>query len=487
MSDTKTEEQAVPATASRPFDVHRWSDYPELRNCLTELVRELEDLESRGRQRGEGERKKFREAVRALVLDLYVAWKAEPNLLVGISLANRSYTTKSRYRALFIQWSSFKAAYDLLLRAGYIAEVQRGFHDPRTGIGRNTRIKATQQLIDLLSGRARLTLPDISIRNEGSETIELRDSDKRRIDYKDTDDTLSMRSALGRINAHLQGQWLDLRITDEEYASLQSRMMRDYDQDNREYPVIDLTRRALVRIFNNEDWQQGGRFYRGWWQSIPKEYRNRITINDKRTCEVDYSTLHPVLLYARFGQRLVGDAYSIEAPNVPRALIKQTFNKMINALGRINRPHDFSEEQIGMSWDQLQAAIAERHAPIKQSFNSGYGLRLQRLDSDLAQRIMLRFIDSGHTCLPVHDSFIVHHALADKLKTIMVDEFTAMTGQTITVKSLDGFQPELESDYEPVTHNMIPDDSWFHGTGEYTGYEQRRLDWYSKREGGETA
>ncbi|MDF0659282.1 MULTISPECIES: hypothetical protein [unclassified Rhizobium] len=487
MSETKPEEQAVPATASRPFDVHRWSDYPELRNCLTELVRELEGLESRRRQRGEGGGKKFREAVRALVLDMYVAWKTDPNLLVGIPRGNRSYTTKSRYQALFLRWSSFIDAYDLLLQAGYIAEVHAGFHDPRSGVGRNTRIKATQKLIDLLSRRARLTLSDISIRDEGFETIELRDSGKKPLEYEDTDDTLSMRNALGQINAHLQRQWLDLRITDEEYGSLQSRMMRDYDQGNREYPVIDLTRRALVRIFNNEDWQQGGRFYRGWWQSIPKEYRNRITINDKRTCEVDYSTLHPVLLYARFGQRLVGDAYSIEAPNVPRALIKQTFNKMINALGRINRPDDFSEDQIGMSWDQLQAAIAERHAAIKQSFNSGYGLQLQRLDSDLAQAVMLRFINSGHTCLPVHDSFIVHHALADELKTIMVDEFKAMTGQTITVKSLDGFQPELEPDYEPVTQTMIPDDSWFKGTGEYTGYKQRQLDWYSKQVGSGSA
>lgn len=483
MSETNTEEQAAPAAASRPFDVHRWSDYPELRNCITELVSELEHLEGRERQRGERDHKKFREAIRAIVLDLYVAWKTDPKLLVGISLSNRNYTTESRYRALFIRWSSFIAVYNLLLRAGYIEEVNPGFYDRRSGIGRNTRVKASQRLIELLSDKAVLSLPRISTRDDGVETILLRDSEKRPIEYEDNNDTLNMRNALSRINAHLQRQWLDLRITDEEYSSLQSRMMRDYDQDAREYPVIDLTRRALVRIFNNADWQQGGRFYRGWWQSIPKEYRNRITINDKRTCEVDYSTLHPVLLYARFGQRLVGDAYSIEAPNVPRALIKQTFNKMINALGRINRPDDFSEDQIGMSWDQLQAAIAERHAPIKQSFNSGYGLQLQRLDSDLAQAVMLRFTNSGHTCLPVHDSFIVHHALADELKTIMVDEFKAMTGQTITVKALDGLQPELEPDYEPVTQTMIPDDSWFNGTGEYTGYKQRQLDWYSKQVG----
>lgn len=107
--------QAASATASRPFDVHRWSDYPELRNCLTELVRELEGLESRKRHRGDGDRKKLREAVRALVLDLYVAWKNE--LLVGISLANGNYATKSRYRALFIHWTSFKAAYGLFVMA----------------------------------------------------------------------------------------------------------------------------------------------------------------------------------------------------------------------------------------------------------------------------------------------------------------------------------------------------------------------------------
>ena len=32
---------------------------------------------------------------------------------------------------------------------------------------------------------------------------------------------------------------------------------------------IDLTRRTLVRIFAEGQFDKGGRFYRGWWQNVP--------------------------------------------------------------------------------------------------------------------------------------------------------------------------------------------------------------------------
>lgn len=479
MSETETEGQAAPTAASRPFDVHRWSDYPELHNCLTELVRELEGMENRERQRGDGDRKKLREAVRTLVLDLYVAWKTDPNLLVGISLANRSYTTRSRYRALYLHWTSFKAAYVLLVHSGYIEEVQAGFHDPRSGVGRNTRIRATRKLIDLLVKGASLSLPRIYTREIDREIIELRDSDKNRIEYEDSADVSNMRIVLQRINAHFQAHWIDLHITDKEYRLLQARMTRDYENGDREHPVIDMTRRTLVRIFNNSDWEQGGRFYGGWWQNVPKQYRPSITIDDKPTVEVDYSTFHPVLLYAQIGQRLEGNAYDLGVPGIPRKLIKDTFNKMINAPGRIRMPTDFSAQAIGMDWKQFQAAIAERHAPIKQFFNSGHGLKLQRLDSDLAQAVMLRFIGKGmgNTCLPVHDSFLVHAALADELRDVMIEEFRKITGQTISVETIKSDALDSQSYEEPKHISPMLSEDHFAGTGEYAGYEQRRLDW----------
>lgn len=484
MVEENEAEQTILITASRPLDVHRWSDYPELQNCLTGLVAELEALEApRHRERGEDQRKKFREALRCLVLDLYVAWKQSPDLLVGIRLDNRSHTNSGRYRAFFLRYTTFRAVYDLLLKAEYIAVVMKHFHDPRTGIGRTTRIKATDKLIRLLTEKARLTIPCISRRTSDEQVIILRGKKPKGggtapdVEYDDNDYTNAMRANVNRINAHLQRQWIDLRITNEEFEKLQHRMQRDHLAGNRERHLIDFTQRALVRIFSNSDWQQGGRFYRGWWQSIPKEYRKHITINDKATRELDYSNLHPALLYAATGGRLEGDAYSVEASNVPRPLIKITFNKMLNASGRIDKPADFSEQRIGMSWEQLQDAIAERHAPIRHLFKTGYGLRLQRTDSDLAQAVMLNFITRGHTCLPVHDSFLVHHALEDELKTVMVDEFKAMTGQTIDVKSLDSVEPEYDVDSQPVALSMEPDESWFRGVGPYAGYDQRILDW----------
>lgn len=479
MIETEDKGQTATVAASRPFDVHRWSDYPELTVCLSQLVCELESIEGRARQRGNDDSKRFRDAVRCLVLDLYVAWKTDPDLLVAIQLGNSHYTKTTRYRALFLRWSSFKAAYDLLLQAGYIDVVLAGFNDPRTGVGRTTRIKATEKLIELLTN-VRLTIPRIWTRAQGVESIILRDGDKRPVEYDDDDATREMRTALESVNAHLQRQWIDLRITDRELERLHSRMMLDYMQGGRERGAIDLTRRTLNRIFNNGDWLQGGRFYGGWWQSVPKEYRRHITINDKRTSEVDYSTLHPALLYAEVGQRLEGDAYSIGARAVPRSLIKTTFNKMLNATDRINPPDQFSEHQAGLNWQQLQDAIVERHAPIRQYFKTGYGLKLQRLDSDLAQEVMLRFIKRGYTCLPVHDSFIVHHAVADDLKDIMLDVFRQKTGQSITVKELSGHEPELESDYKGGLQSMeLGDHTFFEAVGEYAGYEQRRLDWLS--------
>lgn len=296
---------------SRPLDVNRWSDYPALNDCLSDLVAEIEAREARKRKRSGKDAKRLRDAVRCLVLDLYVAWRTSPELEIGIQLGNAHYTKRTRYRALFIKYNSFMAAYYGLRDLGYLKVLRPGFNDPTTGKGFATRITASEKLIDLLTGKSCLTLAAIGRRtHDGDETIILRDPAKKPLEYDDTDETNEMRLDLARINGHLQKHWIDLDISDAEFDKLQKRMSADYQLGDREDVAIDFTRRSLVRIFNNGDWQQGGRFYRGWWQSVPKEYRRHVTINDKRTVEVDYSGLHPALMYAEVGAMLKGDAYT---------------------------------------------------------------------------------------------------------------------------------------------------------------------------------
>jgi hypothetical protein len=49
------------------------------------------------------------------------------------------------------------------------------------------------------------------------------------------------------------------------------------------------------------------------------------------------------------------------------------------------------------------------HEPIAHHFYTGVGLRLQRLDSDIAEKILLHFAQSGIAILPLHDSFLMHN------------------------------------------------------------------------------
>ena len=59
------------------------------------------------------------------------------------------------------------------------------------------------------------------------------------------------------------------------------------------------------------------------------------------------------------------------------------------------------------------------HAPIAQHFYTGVGLHLQRIDSDIAEKVMLAFIGMDAPILPLHDSFLVHNGYEGELPTLM--------------------------------------------------------------------
>ena len=49
------------------------------------------------------------------------------------------------------------------------------------------------------------------------------------------------------------------------------------------------------RIFNNSRWDEGGRYYGGWWQRCPKTYRENIVFDGVGTAEIDFSGIHIVI------------------------------------------------------------------------------------------------------------------------------------------------------------------------------------------------
>src|SRR5690606_2282902 len=118
---------------SRPLDVHRWSDFPEVSRCLGEIAAEIEAQENRKRLRSKKDGKAFRHALAILVLDLYAAWKVHPALQVAISLRSNDFSRNTRYDALFLSYKPFKTAYDGLKALGYLVVDKEGNFDRARG------------------------------------------------------------------------------------------------------------------------------------------------------------------------------------------------------------------------------------------------------------------------------------------------------------------------------------------------------------------
>jgi hypothetical protein len=182
-----------------------------------------------------------------------------------------------------------------LVEHGYI-ESHKAKPGP-TGIA--SCMRATNKLIELLEAKD-ITWAVIT-RSDDEEMLILRpgDDDKeatKRRPFKDTDDPRipQMRNNLQMFNDELEQTLLNLKVTDNDLRDINMRSRGDPDRE-----AIDFSRRSLCCIFKNGSWNDGGRFYGGWWQSVPREYRKHIRIQGKVTVEMDYSTIHPRILYSK--------------------------------------------------------------------------------------------------------------------------------------------------------------------------------------------
>ncbi|MBL6782768.1 MAG: hypothetical protein ISQ21_06975 [Alphaproteobacteria bacterium] len=236
-----------------------------------------------------------------------------------------------------------------------------------------------------------LTLPVQERVSENPELLRVRievDGMKQLVSFNDNDDIQEMRRNLEIINAALSTRWIDLELTDDEFEELELRMHQRSIERNEGEGRLRLHDRQIYRVFNSLDFDRGGRFYGGWWQMVPSQYRSKILIDGKRTVELDFSTLHPTILYAQAGVKLEQDAYQIalKPETTPagknsgdfRNVVKRAFNAMLNAEHRLKQPpHELKLSEWGISWKQLVQAIESRHQPVAKQFFTGTGLRLQ--------------------------------------------------------------------------------------------------------------
>ena len=147
---------------------------------------------------------------------------------------------------------------------------------------------------------------------------------------------------------------------------------------------------------------------------MPIEYRKFIIIDSRRTFEYDYSQLNPhMAYYLRSAELGSEDAYGRVLHGEHRALVKQAFNAMIQAgTPLLNNPDGIDLTKVDFKWPTLREAVLEAHRPPAGVFFEGHGNHLQFIDSCIAENVMLQFVRSDdEPVFPVHDSFIMHHAL----------------------------------------------------------------------------
>jgi hypothetical protein len=342
--------------------------------------------------------------------------------------------------------TAMQAARDFLLSAG-LAEGQRGYRRRESGgrltwtaHARRTRLRATDVLVQWFGDagvdlRASTQDPASALGwRKDRQTVVLTEPVGEPGAEPDT--VRESREVLASVNKLNNDAVIDLPAS--AWARVRSRLpMADRDTVLEWLTAGDGGGVFLRRKFKYS-WDDGGRLYGGWWQTLPKEERPHLLINGRATVELDYGRLHPTLIYAERGLALDFDPYQVPGYDgrLLRELGKYALNSLLNRDRQSGPPSTLKAKPehraaLGADFDfqRFVSALTAMHAPIVDAFGTGIGLRLQRIDSDILVKVLRRTSREGIVALPIHDSVIVDHRHEVLLRSAMIDAYKEVTGQ----------------------------------------------------------
>jgi hypothetical protein len=304
------------------------------------LVPVLDDLRNnwmQGFQRKPNPKRQanFIGCLRVILLNLMRVRTVDADLTVGISSSRGPLQAEVRYRPAFMSVHYHTKALKLLQERGLVLMVKAGHR--QEDWGETARYTLTDEASALLSVSS-LSARDFTIGRRG-EVIRLKDTEGRLTRYSDTPETLTMRANLRRLNDLLEGT--DIALTRP------ANPLTDFDDD------YSGQKTDLYRVFNHGSFQQGGRFYGGWWQHAKKHLRPFITIDGQPTVEADFRGLHPAILFAKAKLDMPADPYAL-VPGITdnetlRDHAKTTFLALLNADSTTKEPRNFDSAAHGMT------------------------------------------------------------------------------------------------------------------------------------------
>ena len=207
-----------------------------------------------------------------------------------------------------------------------------------------------------------------------------------------------------------------------------------------------INQKKLYRVFNENSFERGGRFYGALYQYMPKGFRKDILINGEPAIELDFSAHHIRIPYHLEGIDYRDDPYlALTDDPEEREIFKKLLLVALNATSEKKAIEAFRSECIETAWKTelsladesirgLLARARDQHKRIAGFIHSGKGRMLQNLDSRITEAILMRMTDMAIPCLPVHDSYIVPRQHEDRLRDVMVGEYKAVLGFEPVIK-----------------------------------------------------
>jgi len=256
-------------------------------------------------------------------------------------------------------------------------------------------------------------------------------------------------------------------------------------------PRFDTVRMGVDRKFVRRTFSRGslgynGRLNGGWWQRTSEAKRTTIRIDDMETIEIDFSGMHPAILYAMKGVTPPeGDYYKLESlfknvtPQAQRTALKLLVLVAINAKTTKKAFRAFSWSKGGRGiqrsyphaeLQQLLDAFCEKHPLIADSLGADAGITCMRHDSNICMSVINYFTERKTPILSVHDSMIIRITETIPLQERMLVAFHKEFPEC-------RFEPKLVSadTGEDELRHLEPIDRWgqLKHTPETPGYKKR--------------
>ena len=391
-----------------------------------------------------------------LMLDaLYQAHCSQlPNTGVALSLSPRYYTNNDTNNTLSYSYREVRLVFNSLQSLGWI-KAEKGYL-PLGGKGVPTAMRADGELANILKSNFEPWLLVYPIGDplilKSKNAIK---ANRVKLPIPNGSKARLMRTNLNAINNLLSEQAICLNLTNDQLKAMCQKMAdRNYKIDRydpqatRKPRTLNFSHVHLRRIFARGQMNLGGRFYGGWWQNIPKDYRRYITINGCQTVEVDFSTLHPTLLFLENNLDPPADFYDLglktqgnprfepdpKKYEIKRKIIKGFANALINDERGVHKLDDEAVKTLGMGSAELKDLLIKMHPVFAKAIKSDAGVRYQFIDSRIAEAVMVKLLKQNIVCLCVHDSFVVIDAFQDELVTAMKEAFTEVVKADATLK-----------------------------------------------------